>query len=434
MENRPSWSSQFAFIISTIGSAIGLGNIWRFPYIMGKNGGAIFLIIYLILILFICSIPLLAELILGKISQKNTLGAYCSINPKFEAFGWLNVISTIMISSFYFVVGGWVIYYILKSFTLNQITDFGQYFTNFVSGTYTPILFTLFFLFICIFFIYRGVNQGIETANKIMMPALGVLLIVLVAVSLNLPNAHLGLKFMFSPDFSEIDFSMLLAALGQALFTLSIGMGTILTYGSYLKKEDNIAKSAFTIIVADTIFAILAGVMIFPAVFSFGLQPDSGASLVFITLPKIFAQMQYGGLVALGFFFLLFFAALTSGISIVEVPVAVMIEKFNISRKKAAAIMFAIIGLLSVPVTLSFSALKDFKILGKTLFDLFDFTTANILMPVSSMIVCLVVGWCLNLANDYVFKSKTLHNIFIFMMKYILPILFIILIITGLMG
>ena len=267
------------------------------------------------------------------------------------------------------------------------------------------------FLFICMFFIYRGVNQGIETANKIMMPALGVLLIVLVAVSLNLPNAHLGLKFMFSPDFSKIDFSMMLAALGQALFTLSIGMGTILTYGSYLKKEDNIAKSAFTIIIADTIFAILAGVMIFPAVFSFGLQPDSGASLVFITLPKIFSQMQYGGLVALGFFFLLFFAALTSGISIVEVPTAVLIEKYNISRKKAAALMFVIIGLLSIPVTLSFSVLKDFKILGKTLFDLFDFVTANILMPINSLVFCIVVAWFLKLSNDSICLSNGSYEV-----------------------
>jgi len=434
MENRPAWSSQFAFILAAIGSAVGLGNIWRFPYVMGQNGGAVFLIVYLFLILFVCSIPLLAELIMGKVTQKDTVGAYNFVNPKLKVFGWLNVLISVLISSFYFVVGGWIIYYIVKSFSLDKVADFGQYFSNLTVAPFLSVILTLMFLFMCIFFVYRGVNKGIELANKIMMPLFGILLIILVIFSLSLPNAHLGLKFMFEPDFSKVNFHMILAALGQALFTLSIGMGAILTYGSYLRKEDSIAKSAYSIIIADTIFALLSGVMIFPAVFSFGMQPDCGAGLVFVTLPKIFVQMPAGSFVALGFFSLLFFAALTSGISILEVAVASFIENFKITRHKASILMFSIVGLVSIPVALSFGVLKNITLFNKNIFDIFDFVTSNILMPISSLVICLVVGWALKFANDYVFKSKILHNIMMFMMKYILPVAFVILIIAGLKG
>ena len=434
MENRPSWSSQFAFILSAVGSAVGLGNIWRFPYVMGKNGGAVFLIVYLTLIISVCVVPLLAEMILGKVTQKDTIGAFSVINSKFRLFGRLNVITAILVSSFYFVVGGWIIYYIFNSFSLVNISDFGQYFDNLVVSPLFAVLFSVIFLLICCFFVYRGVNRGIELANKIMMPIFGILLIALMFVSLNLPNADLGLKFMFSPDFSKLSFSMILAALGQALFTLSIGMGAILTYGSYLKKEDSVLKSAYSIIFADTVFALLAGIMIFPAVFSFGLEPDSGAGLVFITLPKIFTQMQYGGFVALGFFSLLFFAALTSGISIIEVIVASFIGSFNISRAKASVLTAFIIGALIVPVALSFGVLNNVRIFGMNIFDSFDFITSNLFMPLNSLLVCFVVGWFVKLANDTVFKSEILHKLLMFMMKFVLPVLLLSLIVIGLKG
>lgn len=434
MENRPSWSSQFAFILSAIGSAVGLGNIWRFPYVMGKNGGAVFLIVYLALIISVCVVPLLAEMILGKISQKDTIGAFCSVNPKFRVCGVLNVITAILVSSFYFVVGGWIIYYIFNSFSLVNISDFGGYFNNLVVSPLFAVALSLAFLLICSIFVYRGVNKGIELANKIMMPILGILLVILMFVSLNLPNAKAGLDFMFSPDFSKFNFSMVLAALGQALFTLSIGMGAILTYGSYLKKEDSVLKSAYSIILADTLFALLAGIMIFPAVFSFGLEPDSGAGLVFITLPKIFTQMQYGGFIALGFFSLLFFAALTSGISILEVVAASFIGNFKISRAKAASLTALIIGILIVPVSLSFGILNNVKIFNMSIFDSFDFITSNLFMPLNSLLVCFVVGWFVKLANDAVFKSEILHKLLMFMMKFVLPALLLGLIIIGLKG
>ncbi|MCR4881684.1 MAG: sodium-dependent transporter [bacterium] len=432
IEKRPAWSSQFAFILAAIGSAVGLGNIWRFPYIMGKNGGAVFLFVYLLLIFFICSIPLLAELVHGKYTQKSVLDAFGQVNSKLKIFGWFDIATSVMISSFYFVVGGWIIFYILKSFSFSGITDFGGYFNNFVASPIYSVVFTIAFLFACIFFVYRGVNKGIEVANKIMMPLFGVLLIVLVCVSLSLPNASVGLEFMFKPDFSKFTPSMILEALGQALFTLSIGMGAILTYGSYLKKDDSILKSAYSIIIADTIFAILAGIMIFPAVFSFGMEPNSGAGLVFITLPKIFTQMPFGNLVSFGFFVLLFFAALTSGISIVEVTVSAFIDTYKMSRHKAAIIMFLMVALLAIPVSLSFGLLSSATIFGKTLFDFFDYITANLFMPLNSLAICFVVGWLLKVANDYVFKNRFMHELFLFMCRFVLPILFVLLIVTGL--
>ena len=432
MEKRPVWSSHFAFILAAIGSAVGLGNIWRFPYIMGKNGGAVFLFIYLLLIFFICSIPLLAELVFGKYTQKSVIKAFEQINEKSKIFGWFDIITSVLISSFYFVVGGWIIFYIIKSFSLVNIADFGGYFSNFTASPINSIVYTLIFLFACMFFVYRGVNKGIEVANKIMMPLFGVLLVSLVCISLSLPNAGQGLEFMFRPDFSKFSPSMILEALGQALFTLSIGMGAILTYGSYLKKEDSILKSAYSIIIADTIFAILAGIMIFPAVFSFGLEPNSGAGLVFITLPQIFAKMPFGGVVSMSFFFLLLFAALTSGISIVEVTVSAFVDEYKITRRKASVIMFFLVAIFAIPVSLSFGVLKDFLIFGKTVFDIFDYVTANILMPLNSLVVCFVVGWLLKISNDYIFKNEFLHKLFLFMCRFVLPLLFILLIIMGL--
>ena len=241
---RPQWGSQLGFILAAIGSAVGLGNIWRFPYIMGQNGGAVFLIVYLTLIITICFIPLICELFIGKYTKKECVTALGSVNPKFKIFGWLNAITGIIISAFYFVVGGWIIKYILMGFTNEKIADYGEFFSKFSSTAILPCVLSVIFLLCCMFFIYRGVNKGIELGNKIMMPVFAIILVALVIFSVNLPNANIGLEFMFKPDFSKFTPSMILTALGQALFTLSIGMGALLTYGSYMKDEDNIVKSA----------------------------------------------------------------------------------------------------------------------------------------------------------------------------------------------
>ena len=430
--NRPVWTSKYAFIITAIGSAVGLGNIWRFPYVMGQNGGAIFLVTYILLICTICFIPLLNELYVGKLTKKECVGAYEAINPKFKYFGALNPITGILISAFYFIVGGWIINYICKWKLLSQISDYGEYFSKFISEPVYPCLLTLLFIFICVYFTARGLKNGIEKANKIFMPMLAILLIFLVIISLNLPDAQKGLEYMFKPDFSKLNFHMVLAALGQAFFTLSIGMGALLTYGSYIKEDKTLVKSVYTIILSDTTFALLAGIMIFPAVFSFGMEPNSGAGLVFVTLPKIFSQIPFGDLISFAFFVLLFCAAVTSGISIVEGPCATLTERFNMSRQKACALLFVIISLIAIPTTLSFGILGDFKLFGKTLFDFLDYLTSNLMLPSNTLILCLISGWYLKIKGYKILKNKFSESLFDIGLKFIVPIALIFLIIAGL--
>lgn len=433
LENkRPTWTSKYAFIITAIGSAVGLGNIWRFPYIMGQNGGAIFLAVYIILISTICFIPLMNELYIGKLTKKECVGAYESINKDFKYLGALNPITGIFIASFYFIVGGWIINYIFKSFSADTIYDYGEYFSELIQQPVLPCILTLLFLFICIFFTARGIKKGIEAANKILMPLLAFILIFLVIVSLNLPEAGAGLEYMFKPDFSKLNSHMVLAALGQAFFTLSIGMGALLTYGSYIKEDKNLAKSVYTIILSDTAFAILAGIMIFPAVFSFNMQPNSGAGLVFVTLPKIFAQIPCGNIISCAFFILLFCAAVTSGISILEGPCATLIERFKISRIKACCILFVIIEIFAIPATLSFGLLSGIKFLDKSIFDFLDFLTSNIMLPMNTLFLCLISGWYLKIKGEHIIKNKILALFFEIGLKYIVPLALICLMFMGL--
>lgn len=429
--NRPVWTSKYAFIITAIGSAVGLGNIWRFPYVMGQNGGAIFLAVYILLICTICFIPLLNELYIGKLTKRECVGAYESINPKFKFLGALNPITGILIASFYFIVGGWIINYICKWVTISQ-GNYEQYFEKFIAQPVCPCLLTSLFIFICIYFTARGLKNGIEKANKIFMPLLALILIFLVIISLNLPNAQKGLGYMFKPDFSKLNSHMVLAALGQAFFTLSIGMGALLTYGSYIKEDKTLVRSVYTIILSDTSFAILAGIMIFPAVFSFGMAPNSGAGLVFVTLPKIFSQIPFGGFISVAFFVLLFCAAVTSGISIVEGPCATMIERFGISRKKACTILFFIIFAIAIPTTLSFGILGNFKIFNKTLFDFLDFTTSNLMLPLNTLFLCLISGWYLKIKGENILKNKLAVALFDFGLKFAVPTALIFLIFAGL--
>ena len=426
MENvkRPSWSSYISFIIAAIGSAVGLGNIWRFPYVTGKYGGAVFLLTYLLIILFICAIPLCLELALGKYFKKDTITCYENISPKLRWFGLLNLITAILIPAFYFVVGGWIINYIWVFLTNNIPSDFSLYFSELNSSPYQPIVLTFMFLLIVAIFPYRGVNKGIEKANNFMMPALAVALILLAIVAVSLPGAKEGLEFMFKPDFSKFNKEMILTALGQALFTLSIGMGAMVTYGSYLNKDVNIKKSAYTLIFFDTLVSIIAGVMIFPVVFTYGIEPTAGASLAFISLPQIFLNMPFSIPCAILFFLLLFFAAVTSGISLMETSTACFIDNFKISRKKAVVILTLIIGILTIPTALSFGALENFKIFGKTVFDSLDFLTSTILLPFNTLLICIICGW---FASDIVkeaFGEGWFSSILKFLLKFILPIVF----------
>lgn len=431
-KERGQWSSHISFIIATVGSAVGLGNIWRFPYIMGKNGGAIFLITYLLLIAFICIIPLCCELAIGKIYKTDTVNAFRMINPKFKWFGWLCIITVLMIPCFYFVVGGWILNYIWIFCTNSIPADFAGYFTSYSSNIVMPCVLTLLFLLMTAIFPYRGINNGIEKANNIMMPLFAVILIALSIYAVTLPNASKGLEFMFRPDFSLFNKGMVLTALGQALFTLSIGMGAIITYGSYMKKETGIIKSAYTLIFFDTLIAVLAGIMIFPVVFSFGVEPTAGATLIFISLPEIFAKLPFSNLLGVIFFILLFFAAITSGISIMETSIASFIENFNLSRKKATLLITLIIAIVSIPATLSFGPLSDFKLLGKTFFDFLDFATSNVLLPFNTLIICLIAGWFIKGFKKEVIGENAFSFLFNLMLKFAVPIILLLVLISGL--
>ncbi len=430
--NRPNWTSRVTFILAAVGSAVGLGNIWRFPYIMGQNGGAIFLLVYLSLILTICFIPLFAELAVGKITKKECIGAYESVNPKFKFLGFLNPFTGVLISSFYFIVGGWILNYIYLSLSNTKIDDFGNYFSLFTQSSIPSCGFTLIFLLICIIFTARGIKKGIEFANNVLMPLFALILAGLIIFSLSLPNAHLGLEYMFKPDFSKVNAHMFLAALGQALFTLSIGMGALLTYGSYIKEDKSITKSTYMIIFSDTLFALMAGIMIFPAIFSFGLEPNSGAGLVFVTLPYIFSNIPHGSIVSAAFFILLLAAAVTSGISIIEVPVASMTERFKISRKKACFILFWIISAIAIPASLSFGVLDNVKIIGKTIFDFLDFATSNVLMPLNALFLCIIAGWFLKIRGEQFISNRFLAKLFDIGLKYIVPLILVSLLYIGL--
>ncbi len=394
MENkRPVWSSYISFVVATVGGAVGLGNIWRFPYIMGKSGGAVFLLIYLLIIAFICAIPLCLELGLGKIYKTDPITVYEKISPKLKWFGWLCLLTAILIPCFYFVVGGWILNYIWIFLVNSLPSDFSLYFSNMSSNPFVPVLLTFAFLLLTAYFPFKGLNNGIEKANNILMPMFAVVLVILAVFALTLPGAKEGLEFMFKPDFSQFNRSMVLTALGQALFTLSIGMGAMITYGSYLKGDVNIKKSAYTLIFFDTLVALLAGVVIFPIVFTSGIEPAAGATLVFISLPQIFLNMPFSSLLAILFFFLLFFAAITSGISLMETAIACFIDNFKMSRKKAVILLTLIIGILSIPSSLSFGAFSGFKIFGKTFFDFLDFITSSVLLPCNTLFICILGGW-----------------------------------------
>ncbi len=430
-DKRPEWSSHLSFIIATVGSAVGLGNIWRFPYIMGKNGGAVFLFTYLLIIALICIIPLCCELGLGKLYKQDAVKTFCSISPKYKWVGWLCILTVTLIPCFYFVVGGWILNYIWI-FLKNQLPqNFAIYFSSFSSQTFMPCFLTILFLIMTAIFPYRGVNKGIEKANNLMMPLFALILTILAIFALTLPGAKSGLLFMFKPDFSHFDKTMILTALGQALFTLSIGMGTILTYGSYMKDDTNIVKSAYTLIICDTIIAITAGIMIFPIVFSFGVEPSAGASLAFISMPQMFSQLPCSAFFGLIFFALLFFASITSGISMMETSVAAFIDNFKISRKKAAIITTAIIAVISIPASLSFGVLSDFKIFDKTIFDLLDYTTSNIFLPFNTLIICLIAGWSIPYFWKKVFGEGFLGGVFNILLKFAVPVILICVLVTG---
>ncbi|NLL37429.1 MAG: sodium-dependent transporter [Fretibacterium sp.] len=401
---RENWGSRFGFIMAAAGSAIGLGNIWRFPYLVGKHGGAAFVLVYLILIAVVGSTVMMAEFAIGRASRKSTVGAFWVLSDthSWTLVGWIaTAAGGFIILSYYAVIGGWTIKYIIGSLTdlmpMAAEGKSGEVFSAFVSNSQEVVLYQVIFMALTMFIVSGGVGKGIERACKVMMPLLFLILIVLIVRSVTLTGAEKGLEYYLKPDFSKLSGESVLDALGQGFFSLSLGMSIMITYGSYISKEENLANCAGWIITADTLIALLAGLAIFPAAFAMGVEPGSGAGLTFITLPGVFAKMPFGNVFSALFFVLLFFAAITSSMSLFEVSVSHCIDDLKWTRKKSILIMGFLITLLGIPSALSLATTPEgnpaIAIAGKSFLDAMDIISNNVMMPLSAIFTCIFAGW-----------------------------------------
>lgn len=444
MSNRTTFATKLGVIAAAVGSAVGLGNIWRFPYEAGQNGGGAFLLIYLICVA-VLGIPLIiSEFLLGRTSKMNVGGTFKKLAPgtHWGIIGYLSVLASFLILGFYTVIAGWTVEYIFQAvtngFAGQSAAQLKESFTEFSTNTYSPILWLALFLVANYFIIVGGVKNGIEKASNIMMPLLFVLLVVFCINSLLLPGAGEGLSFLFKPDFTKLNSNVVLRAMGQAFFSLSLGMGCLITYGSYFNKETRLGKTAATVAVLDTLVAVLAGVMIFPAVFSFGISPTAGPDLVFITVPNVFMQMPGGYIWSILFFVLLAVAALTSTVSMFEVVTAFIHEEYNMSRKKATGWVIGVCFVFAVICSLSIGPWKEFTLFGKTIFDLFDYVSANILLPLGGLLVSLFVGYRLDkqvtmmqISNDNTLKVWYFKPL-MFVLRYFAPVAIVLIFLSGL--
>jgi len=408
MNNREQWGSRLGFILAAAGSAVGIGNIWKYPHMAGSNGGAAFTLVYLLCIFIVGMTIVIAEFAIGRNTQLSPVGAFEKLAPNsnWKWVGFLGVGSAFVILSFYGVVGGWILKYIFISATggfdaLNSNPDAAKtLFVNFTESTWSPIFFQIAFMSMCILVIINGVKDGIENWSKIMMPIIVGLLFVLAIRGLTLPGGNEGLKFLFLPRFEELTASAIVSALGHAFFTLSLGMGTMITYGSYLNKKQNLLKSALWVLALDTFIAILAGIAIFTTVFALGADPAGGAGLIFFILPSVFPQLAYGSVWGFLFFGLLFMAALTSAISILEVVTAYFIDQKGWSRKKATIQFGLVITIVGAFCSLSLggginitSALGPgfAEIFGSTFFDFLDNLSSKYMLPIGGMFTALFI-------------------------------------------
>lgn len=436
---RAKFGSKLGIILATAGSAVGLGNVWRFPYMAGENGGAAFIIIYVCCVVALGLPCMVSEFIVGRNSQSNTARAYRRLGGRTPlAFaGYIGVATGMLITGYYAVVSGWCLQYIVAS-AAGHLSSAGpdevsSYFTAFEQHPLKPIGWAALFLIGTHLVVVRGVRGGIERASKLFMPMLFVLLLVIVVASCMLPNAGAGVSFLFKPDFSKVDGNVVLGALGQAFYSLSIGMGCMCTYASYFSRETRLGRSSLQICLIDTMVAVLAGLMIFPAAFSVGIKPDSGPSLVFVTLPNVFSQAFgampiVGALVALLFYALLSLAALTSLISLHEVGTAFFEEELHTTRRRAASIVTGLCLVLAALSSLSLGQWDGLQLFGKPLFDFFDFFTGQVLLPLGGFLTCLLVGWYVprRIVSDEFTNNGTVGGrllpAFLFLVRFVCPV------------
>ena len=436
---RANFGSRLGVILATAGSAVGLGNVWRFPYMTGENGGAVFIIIYVACVLLLGIPCMVSEFIVGRHGQSNTARAFRKMSGggPWSVIGYMGVLTGFLITGYYAVVAGWCLQYIWASLIGHMQGSpeyFQTYFSELSSDPVRPVLWTVIILGMTYLIIEHGVRDGIEKASKLMMPTLFILLLIIVAAACMLPNAYKGIEFMFKPDFTKINSDVFLAALGQSFYSMSIAMGCLCTYASYFSKQTNLTNSAVQIGVIDCMVAILAGLMIFPAAFSVGVSPDSGPSLIFITLPNVFQQAfaavpMLGYIISLLFFVLLSLAALTSLMSLHEVSTAFFQEEMMITRKKAALIVTITTAIIGAVCSLSLGAVgSTLTFFGKSLFDWFDFITGQIFLPIVGFLTCIFIGWFVphKVVRDEFTNWGTLRgrffHLYIFLVKYVCPL------------
>ena len=436
---RASFGSKLGVILATAGSAVGLGNVWRFPYMTGQNGGAVFIMIYVFCVLLLGIPCMISEFIIGRHGQANTARSFRKLSggTAWMLIGYMGVLTGFLISSYYAVVSGWCLEYVWASLIGQLQGDpeyIKNYFETFSQDPVKPVFWTMLILLATYLIIENGVRDGIERASKLMMPTLFILLLVIVVAACMLPGAEKGIEFLFKPDMSKFTGDVFLAALGQSFYSMSIAMGCICTYASYFSKDTNLAKSATQIGVIDFLVALLAGLVIFPAAFSVGVNPDSGPSLIFITLPNVF-QQAFGDFVSLGyivsilFYALLSMAALTSLISLHEVSTAFLEEEMGTTRKRAAMIVTVACIVLGTICSLSLGPWSQYQLFRMTVFDLFDFVTGQVFLPVVGFLTCIFIGWFVphkivhdEFTNMGTLRNGTLFHFYIFLVKYVCPV------------
>ena len=435
---RGNFGSRLGVILASAGSAVGLGNIWRFPTEVGRNGGAAFILVYLCCVFLLALPVMISEFIVGRSSRSNTVGAYRTLAPgkPWVVAGFMGVLGGILVLSFYSVVAGWTLHYTIQSFGLKLMgnQDFGEVFNTFVTNPWKPLVYQFVFLLLTHFVVARGVESGIERFSKVMMPVLLVIILLLSCFSLTLPGARDGLAFLLKPDFSKVTTKVVLSAMGQAFFSLSVGIGCLATYASYFKRETRLVNSALSVCAIDSMVAILSGFIIFPAAFSVaGVQVDSGPGLVYITLPHVF-NMVFENIPFIGYLFsglfyiLLLLAALTSTISMHEIATAFFRENYKLSRRVSATVVTLICLLLGTACCLSFGPWSEVKIWGMGFFDLFDFLTAKFMMPLGGILITMFVEWYLDrkLVVDELTNGDTLKvrglGFLLFLVRWVAPI------------
>ncbi|MGI6066953.1 MAG: sodium-dependent transporter [Bacillota bacterium] len=445
MENkvgREKFTTGLAVFFATLGSALGLGNIWKFPFLIGEHGGGAFLFIYLLSVIFVGIPVMICEFYIGRKSRKNAVGAFKKIeaHPAWKIIGYLGVLSAYLVMFFYSCVAGWVYCYVYKAlngdFAMINARSVEVEFAKAVVGPVSPLFWQLVVLAVVSVILICGVKKGIERVTKILLPVLFVLIIICDIQALALPGAFEGLRFLFQIDFAQITPTVVLMALGLAFFKLSLGMGTMITYASYFTEDTNMIKTSVRVALSDTMVSLLAGIAIFPTVFSFGIETGAGPGLLFLTIPLVFSQIPLGNILLVAFFFLTSIAATTAMISIVEVLVAYLSEEKGMSRTKSVIFNSTLIMLMGILATLSAdraSALGDVHIFGQTFFRLFDFTSSNILLPIGGLLTVIFVGWFVakeefrrELSNQGALSMDRLIDFFLFLIKYVVPILLLI--------